>query len=375
MIEVVIENISKRYPGSDLEAVRDFYLRVEKGELVCLLGPSGCGKTTTLKIIAGLLEPDRGNVCFDGEDVTGIPAERRAAVMVFQSHLLFPFLSVAENVGFGLRMQGVSKEEVHRRVIPMLERMQLAGYEDRRPSQLSGGQRQRVALARALVLEPKVLLLDEPLSNLDASLRDEMRELILSIKEELDLTIIFVTHDQEEAVLLADRIAVMFDGELQQYGRSDELYRRPASLAVAKFFGNSNSLPGRISGGGVVTEAGEFCLAESAGRFREGEEVTVLVRPEEITLDCGANAPTNTPPRSESADQSGNDYGTSSWEGGTHIPVRVLRHVYMGTHRRYVIEVAGRHWTVVVRSRTRPLSEGSEAVARIPGDAVWAVRS
>jgi putative spermidine/putrescine transport system ATP-binding protein len=370
MIEVVLENIHKRYPGSQEEAVRDFSLRVEKGELVCLLGPSGCGKTTTLKIIAGLLEPDTGNVCFDGQDVTGIPAEHREAVMVFQSHLLFPFLSVAENVGFGLKMQGVPKDQIQRRVTPMLERMQLAGYEDRRPSQLSGGQRQRVALARALVLEPKVLLLDEPLSNLDASLRDEMRELILSIKEELDITIIFVTHDQEEAVLLADRIAVMFGGELQQYGKSEELYRRPASLAIAKFFGNTNTLPGRVSGRTVVTEAGDFCLARAAGTLREGEAVTLLARPEEIALlpkggsGHAAGAAASAPGRSS---------GDSS-EGGSLIPVRILRHVYMGTHRRYLIELADRHWTVVDRGRAAPFAEGAEVMARIHADATWVVR-
>ena len=356
MIEVVLEGIEKRYPGSQLPAVKDVSLKVEKGELVCLLGPSGCGKTTTLKIIAGLLEPEKGSVCFDGEDVTAIPAEHREAVMVFQSHLLFPFLGVAENVGFGLKMQGMGKEEICRRVTPMLERMQLAGYEDRRPSQLSGGQRQRVALARALVLGPKVLLLDEPLSNLDASLRDEMRELILSIKEELDLTIIFVTHDQEEAVLLADRIAVMFDGELQQYGASDELYQRPASLAIARFFGNNNTLAGRISGRQVVTEAGRFCLGGGKNGFAESEEVTLLVRPEEITL------------LPEGAGEGGAE------EGATLVPVKVFRHVYMGTHRRYIIELAGRRWNVVDRSRATPLEEGARAVARIPADATWVLR-
>lgn len=356
MIEVVLENIEKRYPGSQLPAVRNVSLDVAKGELVCLLGPSGCGKTTTLKIIAGLLEPDTGRVCFDQRDVTGIPAEHREAVMVFQSHLLFPFLSVEENVGFGLKMQGVSRDQIRTRVTPMLERMQLAGYENRRPAQLSGGQKQRVALARALILEPKVLLLDEPLSNLDASLRDEMRELILSIKEELDLTIIFVTHDQEEAVLLADRIAVMFDGELQQYGASDELYRRPATLAIARFFGNNNSLNGRVSGRQVVTDAGPFCLNGGRGPFREGDNVTLLVRPEEITL------------------LSTGEEGPQPADGASVLPVRVLRHVYMGTHRRYIVELAGRHWSVVDRSRSAPFEEGSLAVARIPADATWTIK-
>jgi putative spermidine/putrescine transport system ATP-binding protein len=378
MIDVLLEGIEKRYPGSDLPAVRDVSLKVEKGELVCLLGPSGCGKTTTLKIIAGLLEPDRGRVCFDGEEVTAIPAEDREAVMVFQSHLLFPFLTVAENVGFGLKMQGMEKDEIHRRVTPMLQRMQLAGYENRRPSQLSGGQKQRVALARALILEPKVLLLDEPLSNLDASLRDEMRELILSIKEELDLTIIFVTHDQEEAVLLADRIAVMFDGELQQYGASDELYQRPASLAIARFFGNNNALPGRVTGRQVTTEAGPFCLAGAGGEFAEGEAVTLLVRPEEITLIPEGRGETGEEPGTDAvqpADAGRWSHGAGkSCEGARVVPVRILRHVYMGTHRRYIIELAGRHWNVADRSRSAPLEEGSRAFARIPADASWVVR-
>lgn len=349
MVEVLLENIDKTYPGSEVRAVKDLTLTVARGELVCLLGPSGCGKTTTLKMIAGLLEPDRGKVLFDGEEVTRIPAERRDSVMVFQNHLLFPFMSVAENVGFGLRMQGVEREEIRRRVTPMLERMQLAGYEERRPSQLSGGQRQRVALARALILEPKVLLLDEPLSNLDASLRDEMRELILSIKEELDLTIIFVTHDQEEAVLLADRIAVMFDGELQQYARSDELYRRPANMRIARFFGNNNAIEAEVGPGVVRTAAGELSLHCVDSFDEKHNRATLLVRPEEISLHPIEESP-----------------------GGENLlPVKVLRHVFMGTHRRYIIDLAGHHWAVLDRSRSTPFAEGSSALAHIPEDGCW----
>ncbi|MFP4330848.1 MAG: ABC transporter ATP-binding protein [Alkalispirochaetaceae bacterium] len=356
MVEVLLEHIDKTYPGSELRVVKDFSLTITRGELVCLLGPSGCGKTTTLKIIAGLLEPDRGRVRFDGEDVTRIPAERRESVMVFQNHLLFPFMSVADNVGFGLRMQGVDAREIRRRVTPMLERMQLAGYEERRPMQLSGGQRQRVALARALILEPKVLLLDEPLSNLDASLRDEMRELILSIKEELDVTIIFVTHDLEEAVLLADRIAVMFDGELQQYARSDELYRRPANMRIARFFGNNNAIHARLVDRAVETEAGRLKVEASCTEaVRDGRsEVTLLVRPEEITLHP-------LPPGGE----------VRRGEGDNHIPVKILRHVYMGTHRRYIIDVAGHHWAVLDRSRSAPFEVGSDAFAHIPENGCW----
>ena len=355
MIEVRLDDIEKSYPRSSGPAICDLSLHIPQGELVSLLGPSGCGKTTTLKIIAGLLEPDRGKVLFGGSDVTGIPAEDRDAVMVFQNHLLFPFLSVEENVGFGLRMQGVAKDEIRRRVVPMLHRMQLSGYEKRRPSQLSGGERQRVALATALVLEPKVLLLDEPLSNLDESLRDEMRELILSIKDELDLTIIFVTHDQEEAVLLADRIAIMFDGFVVQYGTPDELYRRPATLEVARFFGNGNYLEGVVTEDGVRTAAGLF---PSTDELRlAGEKVTVLIRPEEIRLER----------RTDGRAPSSPEY--------LRLETKVLRHVYMGTHRRYTIDVAGRRWTAVDRSGAEAWSEGDRVDAVIPAPAIRLVNA
>ena len=363
MIEVVLRQIEKRYPGSDSPAVTDLSLCVEKGELVCLLGPSGCGKTTTLKIIAGLLEAEQGNVLFDGEDVTSVPAEERDVVMVFQNHLLFPFLSVAENVGFGLKMKGLPRDEIRRRVTPMLDRMQLAGYQDRRPSQLSGGQRQRVALARALVLQPKVLLLDEPLSNLDASLRDEMRELILSIKEELDVTIIFVTHDQEEALLLSDRVAVMFDGVLEQYGSADELYRRPKTVRVARFFGNNNILSGRLHRQGVETVVGMIPIPRELATHHnrpgdetsDGREVALLVRPEEIDLR-EPNVSDHLSPQEE-----------------IRLPARVLRQIYMGTHRRYIIDLAGRRWSVLDSSRSEPFIESATVTAAIPPESIWLI--
>ncbi|MCA9784892.1 MAG: ABC transporter ATP-binding protein, partial [Candidatus Cloacimonetes bacterium] len=177
-----------------------------------LLGPSGCGKTTTMRMLAGLLQPSSGDIRFEGKSVMAVPPERRGAVMVFQKHLLFPHMSVAENIGFGLKMRGMGKAEIARRVGAMLALVQLPGYEKRRPHQLSGGQQQRVALARALVIEPTVLLLDEPLANLDANLRLEMRKLIRNLQQELNITTFFVTHDQEEAVMLADRVALMVDG-------------------------------------------------------------------------------------------------------------------------------------------------------------------
>ena len=357
MIEVKLAGIRKRYSGSQVEAVRDFSLTVSKGDLVCLLGPSGCGKTTTLKMIAGLLTPDAGSIQFDGVDVTEIPAEKRDAVMVFQNHLLFPFLSVFDNVGFGLRMRGLPRQEIRRRVMPILERMQLAGYEERKPSQLSGGQRQRVALARALVVGPKVLLLDEPLSNLDASLRDDMRELILSLKEELDLTIIFVTHDQEEAVLLADRIAVMFEGKLAQYATIPQLYRRPASVKIARFFGNKNVLSGTVVADGVATEAGRLRVADDAALPPPGGAVSVLVRPEEIDLVF----------------VEGVAAAAKASAAVNKVHARVVRETYMGTHRRYTIDVAGCYWTVVDTSAAEPIAAGTAVVAAFARDTAWAL--
>ena len=210
MTHVQINNLYKVFPGMDIPAVNDLSLDIPTGKLVAFLGPSGCGKTTTLKMIAGLLTPTSGSIQFDDRDVLSIPAERRGAVMVFQNYLLFPYMSVGDNVGFGLKMRGIDKSTTQKRVAEMLALVKLPDIANRRPSQLSGGQQQRVALARALITEPKVLLLDEPLSNLDAHLRDEMRELIVSIQRELGITSIFVTHDQEEAVLLADDIALDF---------------------------------------------------------------------------------------------------------------------------------------------------------------------
>ncbi|HIC89358.1 MAG TPA: ABC transporter ATP-binding protein, partial [Anaerolineae bacterium] len=192
MTQVNLLQLSKAYSGSDTYAVHDLTLEIASGQITALLGPSGCGKTTTLKMIAGLLHPTQGDITFDGHSVLGIPAERRGAVMVFQNYLLFPYMSVGENIGFGLKMRGVDRQTIRRKVAEILDLVKLSGFEERRPKQLSGGQQQRVALARALIVEPKVLLLDEPLSNLDAHLRDEMREFILSIQRQLGITTIFV---------------------------------------------------------------------------------------------------------------------------------------------------------------------------------------
>jgi len=224
-----IEGLTHRYPRAGEPALSDLSLAVEPGELVAFLGPSGCGKTTALKAIAGLLQPTSGDVLVDGHPVSGVPSEKRGMAMVFQKPLLFPHMTVGANVGFGLRMRSVSPGETRRRVEEALSRVRMEGFAERRPDELSGGQQQRVALARALVTEPRLLLLDEPLSNLDASLRKEMRQLVKEVQREGGYTTVFVTHDQEEAVVLADRIALLFEGRLRMYDRPQAFYDRPGT--------------------------------------------------------------------------------------------------------------------------------------------------
>ncbi len=244
---VELQGLSKSYGRTPV--LTDLTLSVEPGTLVALLGPSGCGKTTTLRIVAGLVDPTEGEVLFDGRSVLAQPPERRPVAMVFQAPLLFPHLSVGDNVAFGLRMGGTGRTERRARALEALERVQLGGYATRRPGELSGGQEQRVSLARALVVEPSVLLLDEPFSALDAALRVEMRDLVLTLQRESGVTTLFVTHDQEEAVVLADRIALVLEGRLQQYAPPAHFYDAPASLPVAQFFRAANQFPGVVSAG------------------------------------------------------------------------------------------------------------------------------
>jgi ABC-type Fe3+/spermidine/putrescine transport system ATPase subunit len=280
MTHVVLENLTKSYDGKT-EAVRKLNLDMPNGEITALLGPSGSGKSTTLKMIAGLESLTAGVIYFDGEDVGRVPTEQRSAVMVFQNHLLFPHMSVAGNVGFGLKMRGVDRETRQKRVAEMLALVQLPGVGQRRPNQLSGGQQQRIALARALITEPKVLLLDEPLSNLDVHLRDEMRDLILCVQRETAITTVLVTHDQQEAVLLADQIALMFDGELQQVGPPSDFYRVPKTERVARFFGGLNFFPATVDGSTARTAFGAFQMAEASAI--QGAAL-LTIRPEQIQL-------------------------------------------------------------------------------------------
>ncbi|MFN8448161.1 MAG: ABC transporter ATP-binding protein [Anaerolineae bacterium] len=315
MTTVVLKDLERRF--GDVIAVKNLNLEIQSGELVAFLGPSGCGKTTTLRMVTGLLLPTSGDVLFDGKSMLAIPTEKRGAVMVFQKHLLFPTMNVGGNVGFGLRMQGVDRKEIDRRVAEILELVRLPGFESRRAHELSGGQQQRIALARALVVRPKVLLLDEPLANLDANLRLEMRELIRNIQREMGITTVFVTHDQEEAVMLADRIALMFDGVLQQYDVPQAFYECPRSVKVANFFRNENILAGTKRGGTVQTALGTLEI-DAAKITQPDGDVLVTVRPEDVHLIVDTN--TNV------------------------IQAKVLAQVYMGTYTQVQLDIAGHKW-------------------------------
>ena len=370
MTDVTLEHLTKRFPGTDHPAVDDISVSAPAGGLLCLLGPSGCGKTTTLKMIAGLETPDRGRVCFGARDVTAVRPERRDTVLVFQNYLLFPFMDVEENVGFGLRMRGMRSTEIRRRVDSMLETVRLHGLGHRRPEELSGGQKQRVALARALVLEPSVLLLDEPFSNLDAHLRDEMRELILQLKEQMNLTIVFVTHDQEEAVLLADRIALMFDGRIRQVGDAADFFERPATRRIAAFFGNRNVLGGRKRGSRVETAVGEFEVAH-ADAVEDGP-VDLLVRPEFVEA------------RPDASTDAGVESSRGSSEGCNMVAVEVKRCTYMGTHVRYRVTLDSTDWDVHApgpagsgisegTGTLQPAEPGSRMTVRLPPERIWLV--
>ena len=263
MAQLEIQNLVKRY--GDFHAVRDVSLNVADGEFLVLLGPSGCGKTTTLRMVAGFIEPTAGHVKLGGADVTLLPPWKRNAGMVFQSYALFPHLTVAQNVAFGLEMRKVPRADMNRRVEETLALVRLEGYGGRLPRQLSGGQQQRVALARALAIHPDVLLLDEPLSNLDAKLRQEVRVEIRELQQRMGLTTVMVTHDQEEALTMADRLVVMNEGSVRQVGSQRDLYERPADKFVAGFVGRSTFLDGTVEAPGRFRTEGGLSLVCAGG--------------------------------------------------------------------------------------------------------------
>ena len=291
-IGVRIAGISKRYRHrvkGEIYAARDVVLDVAPGEFLTLLGPSGCGKTTTLRIVAGFEMPDAGRVYFGGDDVTGQPANQRNIGFVFQNYALFPHLSIFENVAYGLRVRGRDEATIAREVGDVLALVGLAGYEQQFSAQLSGGEQQRVALARAIVIRPRVLLFDEPLSNLDAKLRVQMRQEIRALQRRLAITTLYVTHDQEEAMAVSDRIAVMNQGSVVQEGSAMDLYHRPTTDFVAKFVGRVNSVPGRVAaivdGCPVIDALGTALPARALPPgIAVGAAVQLMVRPEAVGI-------------------------------------------------------------------------------------------
>lgn len=322
-------------------AVDNFTLSVAKGERIALLGPSGCGKTTTLNIIAGFLKPDGGSIQVSNRDITELPAHRRNTGMVFQQYALFPHLTVAQNVAFGLKMRRVPKGEASVRVNDALALVQLLGFENRFPRELSGGQQQRVAVARALVISPDILLLDEPLSNLDAKLRREMRTEMLRLLDAVNLTTILVTHDQEEALALANRIVVMNHGRIEQIGSPQDIFERPSTTFVARFIGDPNVLSGtvvEVRRNSVICDIGSKFRFEGIGHgtLLQGAKVDVLIRGERIKL---------TPSASSSANS---------------VPIAIERSVYLGNHIRHVLSA---HEQTLVAIETNNGRETSDQVA------------
>ncbi|ALW90377.1 Fe3+/spermidine/putrescine ABC transporter ATP-binding protein [Deinococcus actinosclerus] len=307
--------------GAETRVLDDIDLDIRRGEFFSLLGPSGCGKTTLLRILAGFESPDAGAVLIGGQDMTGVPPHRRDVNTVFQSYALFPHMTVQDNVAFGLRMKGVPAAQVRERVMTALERVRIADFAARRPDQLSGGQRQRVALARAIVNEPQVLLLDEPLSALDLKLRKELQVELANLQESLGMTFVFVTHDQEEALVMSDRIAVMNRGRVEQLGRAEELYERPRTAFVANFLGSSNLIEGTVltvdgHEATVQTEHGPLRTTHGAG-LRPGQSVTLSVRPEKLRMERDDLAV------------------------GNEIRARVDDIVYTGAENQYLLQAGG----------------------------------
>ena len=350
MTELRLVGLVKRFGA--VAAVDGVDLIVAPGSLVALLGPSGCGKTTSLRLIAGLEEPSSGDVWFDGASVVGTPTERRGIGMVFQRYVLFPHMSVEKNVSFGLRMRGVEAAEMERRVADVLEVVQLGPLARRFPSQLSGGQQQRVAIARAVVTDPRVMLMDEPLANLDAKLREEMRAFIKGLQRRLGLTTVFVTHDQAEAIEMADRIAVMFDGRLAQVGTPEEVFCRPRDRRVAEFMGSDNFIRGTLD---AVDREG-ISLRSPLGPLRAapgpdhpvGADVVATVRPEHVELSR-AQVPI----------------------GQNRFLARVLEGVYRGGTLSYRIAAAGGVSLQVTDRSTRRFGVGDEVLVGIEPEHVW----
>jgi len=337
-VAIRLESCAKTFDDGT-RALEPLTLDIAAGETIALLGPSGCGKTTTLRIVAGLESPDAGGqVRFDTEDVTPLPIEKRGVGMVFQSYALFPNMNVAENIGYGLRVRGAKGPEREQRVAEMLELVDLSAFASRRVDQLSGGQRQRVALARALATRPRVLLLDEPLTALDAKLREQLRVEIDRLLRELGVTAIYVTHDQSEAMALGDRIVVMEKGRIAQVGTPQDVYYRPASTFVAEFIGTMNRLEGHREGGDLVVPSGRIPLG---GLVADA----ILFRPEDARLVGSAEA---------------------------HLSGKVLSSFFLGDHTRLVIDAGAASPLMIETAERRTWPSGEIVHLRLDADALMA---
>jgi spermidine/putrescine transport system ATP-binding protein len=348
--EVQLVELTKRF--GDVVAVEEIDVEMPAGEFFTLLGPSGCGKTTTLRMIAGFERPSSGSILLDGVDVAQVPPHRRNVNTVFQSYALFPHLDVAGNVAFGLKYKRLTKEEQRRRVADVLEVVQLTGYERRKPSQISGGQQQRVALARALVLGPRVLLLDEPLGALDAQLRKSLQVELKALQAELGITFVLVTHDQEEALTMSDRLAIMNGGRVEQAGSPRDVYEEPETVFVATFLGVSNLLSAEAAGrdgAGCVLRVGERSLRAEQGATASGGTVTAVIRPERVGVEP---------------------------QGGTgenRLPAMVERSVFLGGSFELYVRVVGGDLlraTVPNDGSAHAYAEGAPVTLHLPADAL-----
>jgi putative spermidine/putrescine transport system ATP-binding protein len=352
MSRLSIDGLVKRF--DQVTAVAGVELDVAEGEFVSLLGPSGCGKTTTLRCVAGFETPSAGTIRFDAHDVTAWPPEKRDVGMVFQNYALFPHMTVRGNLAFGLEMRNIDTAETRRRVAEVLAMVQLSGYEERYPRQLSGGQQQRVALARALVIHPKFLLLDEPLANLDAKLRDEMRFFIRELQKRIGITTLYVTHDQAEAMVMSDRIVVMFDGRIHQVGSAEDVYDRPATRAVANFIGLSNFLKGKVAG----REAERWRIETALGPLscgagfapEHGAEAVAMIRAEAIGLSDTVPA------------------GVASFPG------RVAQRYFLGNLADYRVAMADGSLLQVQLPATVAHPPGAAVHVVLPAERAWLVR-
>jgi spermidine/putrescine transport system ATP-binding protein len=344
--QVQIVDLVKRF--AEVTAVDGINLDVAGGEFFSLLGPSGCGKTTTLRLIAGFEQPTEGRVVLDGRDVAQVPPHKRNVNTVFQSYALFPFLTVEDNVAFGLRYKNVTKGEARRKVAEALALVRLESYQKRRPSQLSGGQQQRVALARALVLNPAVLLLDEPLGALDAKLRKALQIELKALQEEVGVTFIYVTHDQEEALTMSDRLAVMSNGRIEQIGSPAEIYEEPSTAYVADFLGVSNLMPALGEGGGRV-RLGDFQFMATRGDLAARGPIRIVIRPERVGLE---------------------DSGAA---GDNRIPGMVERVLYVGSVLQVLVHLAHgetlQAW-MPNRGGDPPWQQGTAVSVHLPPDAI-----